>query len=574
MALARGALTRCVGDSNLRLRAPTVSPAIRLVGGALQVPKCGFPCLQRRQASHVTHFTHEFGQNHVQVVEGESPQPDESLSDGLLSELQVQTLEEQARISATPAHPESLFAMYATYVAACFMERVWRFGLPAVISLLSDTLLPVAMLSFVGQLVIFVGGPCVGAFMDSMPRPASFNFLSIVQTFSMVVSAAVVVFALRGGAATASTTGLLLKPWFIILMTFGALERLAGLACGVAFERDWVVQLAGSNRSLALANANAILRRVDLVCEIAGPLLFGILLSRYTPVKCICIAAVAMVTSLPLLIYLVHCTYKLSKGVLDRPKTRNWTESKGYQDQSSEEGFRAIKRGWIQYLSQPILPASVAYVLLYFNAVLGPGSLMTSFLTQQGLNPSIIGSFRGMCALMGFVATFVSSAVIGKLGVLKAGLTALVFQAGLLALAVAVYWSTQVKHQAALITFLVLIVVSRLGFWVYDMVDAQVFQTAVPISQANLVGTTEVSLASLAELVMMGVAIVASEVNHFGGLSALSMVAVVGAAAIYWRWLANPSPEQARLFPGSRDQNLVETSPQVCDEVTIEAYEA
>lgn len=46
-------------------------------------------------------------------------------------------------------------------------------------------------------------------------------------------------------------------------------------------------------------------------------------------------------------------------------------------------GVEVIKNGWKEYLQQPALPASLAYVLLYFNAVLAPGSLMTAFLTQQ-----------------------------------------------------------------------------------------------------------------------------------------------------------------------------------------------
>ena len=50
-----------------------------------------------------------------------------------------------------------------------------------------------------------------------------------------------------------------------------------------------------------------------------------------------------------------------------------------------EGGLQAVIRGWKQYLAQPVLPASLAYVLLYFNAVLAPGGLMTTYLTQQGM---------------------------------------------------------------------------------------------------------------------------------------------------------------------------------------------
>lgn len=92
-------------------------------------------------------------------------------------------------------------------------------------------------------------------------------------------------------------------------------------------------------------------------------------------------------------------------------------------------------------------------------------------------------------------------------------------------------------------------VFSRLGTWVYDVVDAQIFQTAVPSAEANLVGTTEMALASLAELFMLGVAIVLHDVSRFGQLALLSMSSVVAAAAIYITWLAHPDPRRTALFP-------------------------
>lgn len=36
-------------------------------------------------------------------------------------------------------------------------------------------------------------------------------------------------------------SSLLLRPWFIVLILAGAVERLSGVALGVAMERDWVV---------------------------------------------------------------------------------------------------------------------------------------------------------------------------------------------------------------------------------------------------------------------------------------------------------------------------------------------
>jgi hypothetical protein len=70
----------------------------------------------------------------------------------------------------------------------------------------------------------------------------------------MVASACVTLYAFHSGASACSTAAQLIRrPWFIFLTLAGVVERLAGIGSGVAYERDWVVQLAGPNRHIALA---------------------------------------------------------------------------------------------------------------------------------------------------------------------------------------------------------------------------------------------------------------------------------------------------------------------------------
>eukprot|EP00250_Pteridium_aquilinum_P020772 c24942_g2_i2 orf=721-2526(+) len=486
------------------------------------------------------------------VISEESPLgPDKETGQTMaFPTLQVQSLQEQEALAATPAHPEGLHALYASFFAGNFIEQVWNFAWPSAVALLHDSLLPVAVVSFVSKFVIFISGPWVGAKMDSLPRVFAFNALSAVQTVAQLISAGAILHALSKSAVSASSTSaLLLQPWFLLLVAMQAVERLTGLACGVAFERDWVVLLAGANRPIALADANATLCRVDYLCEMTGTAVYGILLSKYSPTACLKIASAVMICSLPVMIFLACYTNKLSKNVLDRPKILRVRDLSASQPHSADkgsttsgkDGLQMLKRGWLQYLSQPALPVSLAAVFLYLNIGLAPGSLMTSFLTQRGLNPSIIGAFSGIGAMMGFGATFLSAALVRRLGLLRAGAVGLVFQASLLAVAVFIYWSNSMIHLNSLLFFLAAIVLSRLGHFTYDIVGGQILQTAVHPSQANTVGTTEVSLASLAELVMLGVAIVANDVSHFGSLAALSMAAVVGAAVVYYRWMSNLS---------------------------------
>ncbi|XP_021821305.1 solute carrier family 40 member 3, chloroplastic isoform X1 [Prunus avium] len=471
--------------------------------------------------------------------------------DSLLTTLPVLSKEEQHTLAATPAHPMGLYALYASCLAGNLVEQLWNFAWPSAIALIYPSLLPVAFIGFFSKLAIIAGGPLVGTLMDHFPRVPAYNCLNIIQATAQLLSAAMIIHA---HSVPLSVSSLLLRPWFIVLVLAGAVERLSGVALGVAMERDWVVLLAGVNRPIALAQANAILNRIDLLCEIAGASLFGILLSKYDPVTCLKFAGGLMVWSLPFAIVLTCLTNKLSSGVLDRPKCSQTcckASTEGPLIDTNDildKGVAAIKLGWKEYMQQPVLPASLAYVLLYFNVVLTPGSLMTAYLTQSGLNPSIIGGFSGLCAFMGVAATFVSSCLVRRLGILKAGAAGLIFQASLLTAAVAVYCTRSSSQQSPLLFFLCLIVLSRLGHMSYDVVAVQILQTGIPSSKANIIGTTEVAVASLAEFTMLGVAIVVNDVSHFGSLAVLSLLSVVGAAWMFCRWLLNPTDEQRTLF--------------------------
>ncbi|CAI7911287.1 unnamed protein product [Closterium sp. NIES-53] len=132
---------------------------------------------------------------------------------------------------------------------------------------------------------------------------------------------------------------------------------------------------------------------------------------------------------------------------------------------------RAAGKGWRSFVQEEVMPASMAYVPLCFNAVLAPGVLMTSFLFHHGpfLCPShhahcsfpsslyqlqvsiravvpnllllptsacdlpepprvsvhagvgmgVIGAFSSAGAAMGFAASFVSPALVAHLGILQ-----------------------------------------------------------------------------------------------------------------------------------------------------------
>ncbi|XP_037439795.1 solute carrier family 40 member 2, chloroplastic-like isoform X2 [Triticum dicoccoides] len=452
-------------------------------------------------------------------------------------ELPVLSEGEQQTLAATPAHPAGLYALYVSYLFGNLVEQLWNFAWPAALAILHPSLLPVAIVGFFGKLSVFLGAPIVGKLMDHFPRIPMYTGLNAVQVATQLISAAMVIYALKNAGRT-STSALLLRPWFIVLVIAGAIERLAGLALGVSMERDWVVLLAGTNRPVALAQANAMLNRLDLLCETVGASIFGLLLTKYDIVTCLKVMLGQLINS-------VSChALDSSRTPSDESICADLLDVR----KIVQNGLSSIKHGWNEYKQQTVLPASVATVFLNFNIALAPGAIMTALLMHRGISPSIVGAFSGLCSVMGLVATFISSSLVKRVGILKAGAAGLIFQASLLSVALTVYWAGPISQRTPLLIFLASIALSRLGHMSYDVVGTQIIQTGVPASKANLIGGMEVSIASLAELVMLAMAIIANDVSHFGFLAILSVSSVAGAAWMFCRWLRNPTDEQRELF--------------------------
>jgi iron-regulated transporter 1 len=104
--------------------------------------------------------------------------------------------------------------------------------------------------------------------------------------------------------------------------------------------------------------------------QTAGASIFAVLLSRNDPVTCVRLSCAISLCALPLLFLL--------GGALERPAGRHGRST------AAGEAWETIRRGWTEYLRQPVLPASLAYVLVCFNVALAPGALMTTFLIHHG----------------------------------------------------------------------------------------------------------------------------------------------------------------------------------------------
>uniref|UniRef100_J3M3P1 Beta-carotene isomerase D27-like C-terminal domain-containing protein n=1 Tax=Oryza brachyantha TaxID=4533 RepID=J3M3P1_ORYBR len=328
------------------------------------------------------------------------------------------------------------------------------------------------------------------------------------QSAAHLVSAATITYAFAvHRAAAAAQPLLLLRPWFAVLVASTAVDRLSCVAFGIIAERDFVVQLAGADRPVALAKANATLSRVDLLCETAGASAFALLLAKNDPLTCIKLSCVISLCALPLLIFMGGEMNRLADGIFDH--SENTASRNAAPTFSVEKTVETVRQGWSEYVRQPVLPASLAYVLVCFNVALAPGALMTTFLIHQGDHHDVItisdtiieaplangvaflrrrqpvgdrrfrrrvgggGDRRDVLdgeARQGARDSQGSSALVSCR---SAGAAGLVAQSVPLGAAVVVYLTGTVTRRGALFVFLGLIVASRAGHMAYSAVGLQ-----------------------------------------------------------------------------------------------------
>lgn len=111
------------------------------------------------------------------------------------------------------------------------------------------------------------------------------------------------------------------------------------------------------------------------------------LLSRNHPLTCVRLSCAVSLCSLPLLFFLGGAMNRLADGILDRSASAGPAplERPGRHGSAAVgKAWETIRHGWTEYLRQPVLPASLAYVLVCFNVALAPGALMTTFLIHLG----------------------------------------------------------------------------------------------------------------------------------------------------------------------------------------------
>ena len=275
----------------------------------------------------------------------------------------------------------------------------------------------------------FGGGP-VGQLQDSTRdnRLAFVRGSLLTQNACIAASVAAMLPVLL--LSHRDATGAVQVSWWFALaagatMLLGSLARLGSIGSNVAVERDWVTVVAGGDAA-RLADMNATMRRLDLVCKILAPIVAGLLLSGTSPaVVVIFIGAWNVLSMAPELLFLqwafaAEPRLALSPPPPKQPQRPAQLASYGTLPVDAPEvdapparpscwavatsSCRTLGSGWRVWARQRIFPAALALSLLYVSTI-AFGAIMTVFLNWAGIPVFALAAARGVGAAFGVLAT-------------------------------------------------------------------------------------------------------------------------------------------------------------------------
>ena len=189
-------------------------------------------------------------------------------------------------------------------------------------------------------------------------------------------------------------------------------------------------------------------------------------------------------------------------------------------------------KGWKLYFRYNTCLASLAYVMLYWT-VLSPGGLFNAYLRINNVQDWVLGTYGGIAAIIGLLATFVEPHMVKKLGIKLTGLSSIWFQFALLSPCILLFF-----YETTWVSYLIMVLVSvaRFPLWSFDLVERQIMQVSIAEKERGVINSVEGSLTRLATFGISFVAVLFPDIPQFKYLVLSSLISVFSAAVLFSFW--------------------------------------
>ncbi|XP_056610676.1 solute carrier family 40 member 1 [Triplophysa dalaica] len=369
------------------------------------------------------------------------------------------------------------FLIYLGHALSTWGDRMWNFAVAVfLVELYGNSLLLTAVYGLVVAGSVLLLGAIIGDWVDKNAR------LKVAQTSLVVQNSAVilcgillmVVFQFKEQLST-MYSGWLLTTCYIMVISIANIANLASTAMSITIQRDWVVVVAGDDRS-NLADMNATVRIIDQLTNILAPMLVGQIMAFGSHFMGCGFISGWNLFSMCLEYFLLWKVYQktpalaIKAGQKDSDNqelkhlniqkeignTEGPAEGSQLMNETAEEKkiaekkasgcyqmaepLRTFKEGWVAYYNQSIFFAGMSLAFLYMT-VLGFDCITTGYAYTQGLNGSVLSLLMGASAISGICGTVAFTWIRKKCGLIRTGFISGVVQLSCLLLCVASVFS-------------------------------------------------------------------------------------------------------------------------------------
>ncbi|KAF2399679.1 hypothetical protein EJ06DRAFT_511875 [Trichodelitschia bisporula] len=429
-------------------------------------------------------------------------------------------------ITSPPPSP-ILPKLYLSHTLSAWNSRAFEFATVLFLTaLFPGTLFYASLLALIRALSTTLLAARIGAYLDATDRLAAVRASIVTQRLSVALSCA----ALFGLHAATARHGPVFWLCFPAAVLAACTEKLAAIANTIAVERDWVVVIAESTDT-PLGALNAVLRRIDLSCKLASPVVVSFVVElASTPVAILATLGMNLL-SVAVEYFAIERVYHAVPALATKPRPNRTSPEISLDNRlTSPEPPLPTPSPWRTYLTHPLLPPSLSLSLLYLT-VLTPGALFTTYLLSTGFSPLSTSVFRTVAALSELSATLALPFLSSRIGPLRAGFWAITYQTSTLALGLGAFLTHPAGGGAA--SLAAAIAASRLGLWGVDLAVQELVQTAVDESARGAFASAEAALQNGAECLAYAGTLVWSTPDEFWIPAMVSGVAVGAAAGGY-----------------------------------------
>ncbi|KAI1884866.1 hypothetical protein AGOR_G00214280 [Albula goreensis] len=468
------------------------------------------------------------------------------------------------------------FLIYLGHALSTWGDRMWNFAVAVfLVELYGNSLLLTAVYGLVIAGSVLLLGAMIGDWVDKNPRLKVAQTSLVVQNCAVILCGVLLMVVFQFKVELENLySGWLLTTCYIMVITIANIANLASTATSIAIQRDWVVVVAGDDRS-KLADMNATVRIIDQLTNILAPMLVGQIMAFGSHlmgcgfISCWNLCSMCLEYFLLWKVYQktpalatkagpkevdqplntpqgVDGTHKLAEGsqMMNQMELANKESQKEaslcYQ---MAEPFRTFKNGWVAYYNQSIFFAGMSLAFLYMT-VLGFDCITTGYAYTQGLNGFILSLLMGASAVSGICGTIAFTWIRKMCGLIRTGLISGVTQlACLLLCVVSVFMpdspfdlTSPLPEANPTPMILVNASIAPVGLWSFDLTVTQLIQENVIESERGIINGVQNSMNYLLDLLHFIMVIAAPNPEHFGLLVIISVSFVAMGHMMYFRF--------------------------------------